>query len=232
MSTHRSAQPPFAVLWDLDGVLVDTRRHHFDAFRRLLQDRDITLTEEQFQAVFGLRNEEILPRLIPDLPDEEIAPLSDRKEDYFRKSLPGSIPLLPGAERLVRELADQQIPQAVASSTPCENIEAIVGRLGLPLKVYVGAEDVEQGKPHPDVFLAAAAKLGMPAWLCVVVEDAQAGVEAARRAAMASLAVASTWPAEELAEAGRVVQSLEEVSAQDLAQLALRRPDQRDRETE
>jgi beta-phosphoglucomutase len=232
MSESKRAQPPFAVLWDLDGVLVDTRRYHFGAFRRLLEERGQSLSEERFQELFGLRNEEILPHLIPGLSEEDVAPLSDRKEDYFRESLPDRVPALPGAEELVRELAGRGVPQAIASSTPCENIEAIVDRLGLPLKVYVGSEDVDRGKPYPDVFLAAAAKLAVPAWMCVVVEDAQAGVEAARRAAMASLAVATTWPAADLAEADRVVESLEEVTAGDLAQLALRRPDAGRRDTD
>jgi beta-phosphoglucomutase len=232
MSASQHAQPPFAVLWDLDGVLVDTREHHLAAFRRILDERGEGLSEEQFQSLFGLRNEEILPRLIPDLPEGEIAPLSERKEEYFRESLPERIPALPGAERLIRELADHGVAQAVASSTPCENIKAIVGRLNLPLEVYVGAEDVERGKPHPDVFLAAAAKLAVPPWMCVVVEDARAGIEAARRAAMASLAVATTWPAEELTGADRVVKSLEEVSTGDLALLALRRPNGGPGETE
>jgi beta-phosphoglucomutase len=232
MSANQNVQPPFAVLWDLDGVLVNTRQYHFDAFRRLLDERGQNLSEEQFQSLFGLRNEEILPRLIPGLSNEEIAPLSERKEEYFRESLPERIPALPGAERLIRELADHGVAQAVASSTPCENIKAIVGRLNLPLEVYVGAENVEWAKPHPDVFLAAAAKLAVPPWMCVVVEDAQAGIEAARRAAMASLAVATTWPAEELTGADRVVKSLEEVSTGDLALLALRRPNGGPGETE
>jgi len=215
-------KPPFAVLWDLDGVLVDTSQYHFAAWRRLLAEFGKQLSESEFRATFGLRNTEILPRWLPNLSHEEVEELSKRKESYFQEVLPERIPMLPGAERLVRELAARGIAQAVASSTPRANLEAILSRLRLPISVWVAAEDVARGKPAPDVFLEAAERLGMPPHRCVVVEDAVAGVEGAHRAGMACLAVATTWPRDQLRGADRVVESLEEVSVEDLRRLAPR----------
>lgn len=212
--------PAFAVLWDLDGVLVDTSEYHYAAWRRLMRELGRDLSWEEFRATFGMRNAEILPRLLPGIGREEMERLSDRKESYFRDLLPERIPLLPGAKRLVRELAAKGIPQAVASSTTRANLEAILPRLHLPLAVYVAAEDVSDGKPSPEVFLRAAERLRMPPDHCIVVEDSVAGVEAARRAGMSSLAVATTWPPDRLSDADAVVESLEGVSVQDLERIA------------
>ena len=223
MTTNPDTQQDFAVLWDLDGVLVDTSQYHFPAWRRLFKELGKELTREQFQSTFGMRDSEILARLAPGLSEEEIERLSARKEGYFREMLPEKIEPLPGAERLVTNLAAAGVPQAVASSTPRANLDALLPRLHLPIEICVGAEDVEHGKPDPQVFLSAAAKLGMPPWRCVVVEDAVAGIEAARRAGMASVAVATTWPIDRLDEADTVVRSLEELSTEDLQALALGR---------
>ncbi len=122
---------------------------------------------------------------------------------------------------MVDDLAAKGVPQAVASSTSRANLEVVLPKLGLPLSVFVTAEDVEAGKPAPDVFLKGSERLGVPPARCVVVEDALAGVEAAKKAGMACLAVATTWPADRLSGADLVVESLEEASVQTLERLAL-----------
>ncbi|MGE5619644.1 MAG: HAD family hydrolase [Sphingomonadaceae bacterium] len=215
-------QPPFAVLWDLDGVLVDTSRYHFEAWRRLMAEHGRKISEDEHRATFGMRNLDILRRWLHGTDEAEMQRLAERKERYFRDLLPERIPLMPGVERLVKELAATGIPQIVASSTPRANIEEILSRLHLPLTEFVAAEDVSRGKPDPEVFLKAAEKLGMPVDRCLVVEDAVAGVEAARRAGMACLAVASTWPAEDLLGADLVVDSLEAVSVEEMLRLVQR----------
>ncbi|MHB1160890.1 MAG: HAD family hydrolase [Chloroflexota bacterium] len=217
------AQPPFAVLWDLDGVLVDTSRYHFESWRRAMSECGKELSEKEFRATFGQRNLEILRRWLPGLSEPEMVRLSERKESYFRELLPERIPLMPGVERLVTELADAGVPQAVASSTPRSNLEEILPRLALPLTESVAAEDVSHGKPDPEVFLKAAEKLGVAADSCLVVEDAVAGVEAARRAGMACLGVAGNWPPEQLAGADEVVDSLEQIAVADMMRLVQQR---------
>ncbi len=219
-ATGRSGgRPDFAVLWDLDGVVVDTSRYHYESWRRVLAEAGRGLSEEEFRATFGQRNSDVLPRWLPGISPQEVERLSERKEAIFRGMLPERIPLLPGAERLVTELADAGIPQAVASSTSRANLEAILPRLRLPITVCVTAEDVAEGKPHPEVFLKAAERLSMHPERCVVMEDAVAGVEAARRGHMACVAVATTWPREQLSAADLVVDSLEQLSVEGLREL-------------
>lgn len=219
MSARDGAKPPLAVLWDLDGVLVDTSRYHLAAWRRLMADFGRKLSDAQFRSTFGMRNREILHQLLPEVPASEAEALSDRKEEYFRKLLPRRIRPMPGARRLIARLKSAGIPQAIASSTPRANLETILPRAGLAIDVYVAAEDVARGKPSPDVFLKAAERLDVPPERCVVFEDSVAGVEAAHRAGMACVAVTTTWPREKLSDADLVVDSLEEVSVEKVRQL-------------
>ncbi len=208
-----------AVLWDLDGVLVDTRAWHYASWKRVLSGYGKDLSEKEFRASFGRRNPETIPGWVPGVSEREVREISDRKEQAFRDELPDRIPLLPGVERLSRELARAGVRQAVASSAPRENLNAMLPRMGLKMDAAVSGEDVSKGKPDPDVFLKAAELLSVPPRQCVVVEDAVAGVEAAHRAGMACVAVANTWPAAQLAKADLVVDSLERVSVQDLVRL-------------
>ena len=209
----------FAVLWDLDGVLVDTRDWHFASWKDALARYGKQLSEEEFRASFGQRNPETIPQWLPGASAQTVSAVSDLKEKAFRDDLPELIPLLPGVEALVKDLSSAGSPQAIASSAPRANLEAMLPRMGIPIDVVVSGEDVREGKPDPEVFLTAADRLGMPAERCIVVEDAVAGVEAARRAGMKCLAVANTWPSKQLMAADLVVDGLEEVSVQDIASL-------------
>jgi HAD superfamily hydrolase (TIGR01549 family) len=132
----------------------------------------------------------------------------------------GKIELLPGAKLLLDNLAEANIPQAIGSSAPQENIDAIIDSLGLRpyFKAIVSAADMP-GKPDPSVFLAAAEILNIPPDRCLVIEDALAGVAAAKRAGMKCLAITTTNPPEKLARADRIVHSFATVSVSDLAAL-------------
>jgi beta-phosphoglucomutase len=203
-----------AVLWDLDGVLVDTAEFHFQAWRALLEPLGVELSKEDFRRTFGLRNDTILRDLLGDLPREEIARLSERKEALFRKRARGRITALPGALDLLHRLRRRGKKMAMVSSTPRENIELIVDELGLEgfFGAIVAAEDTQRGKPDPEGFLLAAQRLEVEPRQCLVLEDATGGVEAARRAGMRCIAVATTRPREALAEADLVVDSLTEAA--------------------
>jgi len=211
------AQRPLrCLLWDLDGVLVDSSPYHYQAFQRLLAELGRTLDEEFFRTqLLGLRNDAILTRLLGPLSSEELARLSRRKEELFRGLIAGRVRPLPGAVELVREAQARGLPQAVVSSTPRENISLVLASLGLreAFAVVVGEEDVGRGKPDPEGFLLAASRLGCPPEACTVVEDAPEGVEAAKGAGMRCLAVATTRPPELLQRADLVVSSLADPEA-------------------
>lgn len=181
------------VVWDLDGTLADSSEYHWLSWQDVLAAEGVPITREEFHATFGWRNSEILKRWLGDgATPERIARIGDGKEEAYRALLrAGGIEPLPGAAEWVRALREAGWRQAIASSAPRANIEVMVEALGFGplLETVLGAEDVSRGKPDPEIFLTAAGRLGVPAERCIVVEDAAAGIEGARRAGMRSIGV-------------------------------------------
>ena len=175
-----------AVLWDLDGTLVDSAGLHWISWRDTLAAEGHHITYQQFLDSFGQKNDRILPGWLgPQAPAEQIARIGDAKEaEYRRLAVEHGLTPLPGAARWLQRLHERGWKQAIASSAPRRNVAVMLQALAVAREIdaIVGAEDVTAGKPDPQVFLAAAAALGMPAGRCVAVEDAAVGVEAARRA--------------------------------------------------
>jgi beta-phosphoglucomutase len=188
-------QAPYAALWDMDGTLIDSAEYHWLTWRDTLAAEGVTLTREEFASWFGQRNDSILSRYLgPGASRDRMARIGDQKEAAYRQMVrQGGIEPLPGVRRWLEHLHARGWRQAVASSAPAANIDAILDVLGLRhcFQAYVSAEEVAQGKPAPDVFLEAAARLGVPPARCVVVEDAPAGVEAGRRGGMRTIGIAS-----------------------------------------
>ncbi len=188
---------PRAVLWDLDGTLIDSEQYHWLAWRDTMAAEGVPLTHQQFLKTFGLRNDAIVPQWIPGAPAERIEQIADAKEQLYRRLVrEGGLAPLPGARHWTERLANEGWRQAIASSAPRENIDAVLAVIGLAsvFQAIVSAEDVTLGKPDPQVFVTAAARLGSPPAQSIVVEDAAAGVEAARRAGMPSIGVRRNGP--------------------------------------
>ena len=182
-----------AVLWDLDGTLVDSAAYHWIAWRDTLAAEGVAITYGQFLESFGQKNDRILRGWLPATPSAEtIQRIGDGKEaEYRRLAVAHGLRPLPGAAEWVKRLHQAGWRQAIASSAPRENVAVMLQALGLEryFDAITSAEDVTAGKPDPQVFLAAASRLGVEASRCVVVEDAAAGIEAARRAGMRSIGV-------------------------------------------
>lgn len=216
-----------AVLWDMDGTLVDTAELHFAAWVRLFEEEGYTFTRDDFAATFGKRNPEIFEQLHPGrYPADQAAILADRKEDYYRKAAEQTgVKLLPGARELLAALHDAGFRQAVGSSAPRGNLELILQLTDTRqyFEAVVTSEDVQRGKPDPQVFLKAAEKVSVPANRCVVMEDAVAGVQAGRAGGMKTVAVTFVGhhSEEKLRAAGAdlVVSTLENVSVADIRRL-------------
>jgi len=182
-----------AVLWDMDGTLINSEEFHWISWRDTMANEGITITHEQFLSSFGQRNDSIIPRWLGAASNpDRIARITDAKEELYRHLVRESgISPLPGVASWVHRLHDQGWLQAIASAAPRANIEIILGALAAAhfFQTIVSAEDVRRGKPDPDVYLTAASRVGVPPARCIVVEDAVAGIEGARRAGMHSIGV-------------------------------------------
>ena len=182
-----------AVLWDMDGTLVDSAEYHWRAWRDTMSGEGFPVTAGKFLATFGQRNDSILRQWLGERATvESIQRIGDAKEALYREYVrQHGITVLPGAISWVQRLHREGWRQAIASAAPRANIETILDALGAAgfFQAIVSAEDVHRGKPDPEVFLLAPGKLGVPPGHCIVVEDAQHGIEAARAAGMKSIGV-------------------------------------------
>jgi beta-phosphoglucomutase len=216
----------FGILWDMDGTLVDTAELHFAAWVRVCKENSRDFSRDDFAATFGRRNPEIVEFLFGKRFDAtEVAQLGERKEMYYRTEAAKGVTLLPGVRSLLQKWHRAGGKQAIASSAPRANLSLILNRTTITsfMDAVVGMEDTQRGKPDPEVFLIAAAKLGLPPAKCLVIEDAIAGVQAAKAGGMRCLAVRFVGHHSEanLQQAGadRVVASLDNISIPDLITL-------------
>jgi beta-phosphoglucomutase family hydrolase len=183
------------VIFDLDGVLLDSAEFHKESWYRLAGELGIPYTDAFFVETFGMTNHAIIPRMVKrEVPPGELDRLSERKEFLFREQAKGRISLFEGAIPLFEELKREGFRLALGTSTPESNVRFFYAELGLDrhLRAYTCSNDVNSGKPDPEVFLLAAERLGLPPARCVVVEDAVAGVQAANAGGMRCIAVTTT----------------------------------------
>lgn len=182
-----------AVLWDLDGTILDSRAAHWAAWRAYTEGQGSPVSYQFFSDTFGFRNEIILRlHFGAQLTDAEVERMSLEKEALYREVLTrGVVEALPGVREWLEFFRAAGWQQALGSMAPRENIAVTLDalRAGHYFETIVAAEDVRRGKPDPEVFLAAAERLNVPPDRCIVIEDSPQGVEAAQRAGMKRIAV-------------------------------------------
>ncbi len=213
----------FAVIWDMDGVIVDTAHDHYESWRQAFEKRGIKLTEADFQTKFGQRNDRIIRTTMNrEVSNEEIEEIARDKEEYFRAHVRAHIKPFPGAVELIQSLCNVTVKMSIASSAPVENIRLLLGSLGILecFQQFVSGREVTESKPSPQIYLLAARKLNMPPEKCIVIEDAVTGVRGAKSAGMYCVAVTNTNSRELLREADMVVDNLTELTISSLENLA------------
>lgn len=217
---------PFAILWDVDGTLVDTGELHFQSWCTLAAEIDKPFTRADFAGTFGWRNPEIIPKLFGShYTSDEVTRLGNRKEDLYRVEAEKGVALLPGVQALLTAATHAGIRQAIGSSAPRRNIDLILQLTQTHghFAAIVAMEDTQRGKPDPEVFARGGQLLGIAPERCIVLEDAPVGVQAAKAAGMHAIGVTfvAHHPAEKLRAAGadRVVHTLEEVTVEMLRDL-------------
>ena len=182
----------------------------------------MNFNEDIFQFGFGRRNDEIICKYFDqNLSQPEINAIAAKKEETFRRFIKENIKSFPGTVELIKLLAEAGFQIAIVSSTPIENVRLITEALGIKkyFKFFITGKDVTEGKPSPQGFLLAAQKLRLNSEDCVVMEDAVAGVRAAKSAGMYCIAVTNTRPREDLGEADIVVNSFEQINVKSIEQL-------------
>jgi beta-phosphoglucomutase len=215
----------YAVLFDVDGVLVDSYRAHFESWVRLYRELGHDYSEEQFRAGFGRTSGENLQEWAAANGETwdaaRIQELDDRKEALYRDVICDQFVPIPGASELLESLHAAGVRLGIGSSGPLENVQVVVDRLAgaSHFEAVVTRVDVVHGKPDPHVFRLGAERLGVPPAACAVIEDAVPGITAANAAGMASVGLVGTTTREKLADADLIVDSLTELSPARIAQL-------------
>jgi beta-phosphoglucomutase len=215
-----------AVIFDMDGVLIDSYAAHFESWLVLTAENGVEYSRAEFVAGFGRTTPEVIAEQWPgkeaNLTDDRIRALAARKEVIFRELIERDFPAMDGAFDLLSALHAADISLAVGSSGPADNVQLVIEKLGARdlFSTAVTSSDVRRGKPDPQVFQLAAERLGVAVNRCVVVEDAPVGIAAARAAGMKCIGLASTGrTGDELQAADLVVGSLRDVTVMDVRRL-------------
>jgi beta-phosphoglucomutase len=207
-----------AAIFDMDGVIVDTVPIHFQAWKQMAKDYGRPLTFEDYQAkVDGIPRIDGARAILEGMDEDAVRAAGEKKQQYFLELLgKEKIPTYESTIDLIAELRREGISVAVISSS--KNAPLILRRIGLGHKIdaLISGGDIERGKPDPDIFLKAAARLGIEPQACIVFEDAVLGVEAAKRAGMFCVGIDRYSAPERLAKADMVIRDLGDVSMDSL----------------
>lgn len=231
MSNHiTNAAGQWAVIWDFDGTLADSMPLHFEVWQSFMRQNQLEFNRAEFLATAGKPAASILQNYFPTSSATEIDRLAFEKDALFRElSITHGVQLFDGAARLLAGLAQAGFKQAVGSGSPPENLRLAYEQhpvLKKYIEVTVAAGDTPNSKPHPEVFLTAAERLGVAPAHCLVVEDGVLGVEAAHRAGMHCVAIVGEQDAAAFLAVGatKIVTNLAEldvISIQKLLGLAV-----------
>ncbi|HEV8641923.1 MAG TPA: HAD family phosphatase [Methylomirabilota bacterium] len=202
------------VVFDMDGVLVDSGAYHRAAWQALLAELGVPLPPEFWRCTIGRPAEEAVARLLGRaLSPAQARDLGRRKHEHYERLAGQALPAIPGAPKFVETLVRSGVPRAVASSARRADVIRLLGDLGLlrHFEIVVTADDVRQGKPDPEVYVRAARGLRIPPDECLVFEDSLVGVQAARGAGMRVIGIATAHTEAELLGAGaeRVIANFE-----------------------
>jgi beta-phosphoglucomutase family hydrolase len=212
-----------AFILDMDGTLVDNMGVHLRAWTTFLADFGVEISPEAFlRRTSGLQNPQILRMMLgQDLSEAEVDAYAAQKEARYRDLYRPHLEPVDGGIAFLEEAWQRGAPLALATSANQPNVDFVLGGLGIEdlFDAVVSAEDVERGKPHPEMFLATAQQLGVEPDCCLVFEDSAAGIEAAHRAGMAVIALATTHDEDELRALPGVVDVVEDFTVLDVDRL-------------
>ncbi|MBL7875087.1 MAG: HAD family phosphatase [Cyclobacteriaceae bacterium] len=211
----------FAVIFDMDGVLVDTNPYHKISLKQFCERYGYALSEEDLiTKIYGRTNNEWIRTLFGSLPTERILALGEEKEALFRSIYKDVIDPLAGLEEFLKRLTQAKIPIAIGTSAPRSNVDFVLQltRLEKYFHTILDQSHVAHGKPDPEIYLKVADRLGFEPKRCVVFEDSLSGVESAQRAGAKVVGVTTTHTRQELAHTNFVISDFTDLMPETLYQ--------------
>lgn len=212
-----------AVIWDMDGVILDSEPVHYQAKCKAFEKFGITLNEERIHNSYGMTDRQVIQFITDEhLAEDKLDKVCREKEIIFKQLISNRAEFLPGVQNWMDLFKQNGILQALASSSVEEIIQLVLAKLdaGSYFDIIIGG-DTQPSKPNPSIFLKAAEKLSVIPLNCLVIEDAVTGVQAAKAAGMKCIAVTTNVPAEKLADADLVVDNLAQLMTNQVQNLFL-----------
>ena len=198
----------FAVIFDMDGVIVHTNPYHKIAIQQFCAEYNIQLNELTFQnKIYGRTNRDWLTNVFGELEEDQLQYYAEEKETLFRELYAPHLKPLGGIEKFLELLKANNVPLAVATSASSKNVDFILNKTGLRkfFSVILDERVVSHGKPNPEIYLKTAKALGFPNNKCIVIEDSLSGVTAGRKSGSKVIGITTTHTPEELKETNYVI---------------------------
>lgn len=208
-----------ALIFDMDGTMVDNMMTHHKGWQRTLAAYGLELTMEEVKATCHGKNTEIIERLFPGKYNPaERERISSEKEDWYRSIFLPELKLLPGLPELLETAHQNGIPMGIGTAAPKENVDFVLDTLQIRsyFQAIVQADDVDKGKPDPSVFFMVADRLGVSYRDCLVFEDSPTGAKTALNAGMKAIILTTTHGAEEFADIHSVLRCVQDFTQVEL----------------
>jgi beta-phosphoglucomutase len=214
--------PDFAIIFDMDGVIVDTNAFHKTAIQQFCKKYGFELSEEQLRtSVYGRTNKDWITNLFGTISEEQLQRYADEKEKLFRDLYAPHITPVKGLVGFLHRLVEAHIPRGIATSAPRANVDFVLENthLGKYFDIILDERMVTNGKPNPEIYLKTAKALGLPNENCIVIEDSLSGVTAGVKAGSKVIGITTTHTGEELFEASMVIHDFDALSISDLTNI-------------
>jgi beta-phosphoglucomutase len=217
-----SSNKKFSVIFDMDGVIVDSNPYHKTAIQQFCREHGQQLSDDQLlKKVYGRTNREWITALFGDIPEETIHRYTEDKEELYRRLFNKDIKPVKGLIRFLNELENKKVPRAIGTSAPRSNVDFTLTRTETTRYFDIILNDtfVTHSKPHPEIYLKCAQALGLPNRQCIVIEDSLSGVEAGKAAGSKVIGITTTHTAHELSHCDLVVDDFEGLTIERLSGL-------------
>jgi beta-phosphoglucomutase len=219
----KQVQYDFAMIFDADGVIVDSNPFHKIAMRKFCGKHGIYLTEENMKSqIFGRTNKDWITKVFGShLTSEQIKEYENEKEALFRQIFLPHIQPIKGLIGFLEKLRQHNIVRTIASSAPPVNVDFFLNKTGARdfFDIIINGDEVESSKPHPEIYLKTIEIIKYPPEKCIVVEDSLSGVQSARSAGCKVIGLTTTHTAEELVNTDKVINDFDDLHLEDLQKL-------------